>query len=505
MTDNADHRSQGLVQILSNIGSPNILLIGDFMLDKYVWGEVKRISQEAPIPVLNVTSEEVRPGGAGSVANNLAHLGANIYCYGAIGNDNEGKQLLENLNGIGVETDGIVQVSDRPTTVKVRMMGHLQSAGKGIQQLLRIDYEKADDIEEEAQDKIINKINARVPHVDIILISDMNKGVLSGRVLETVIRSGKDHKVPVIVDPRLSNDYTIYKGATAITPNRFETKLSTGIKITDVKSMQSAGRKLLDESSLEYVIITADKDGMFLCCNDGSCDLIPTVPKDVYDVSGAGDMVLSVFGFVVGSGNSFQNAAMIANIAAGIEVGKIGAVPVSKSEMLSELMGGSNPLYTKIKVLDELEEILNKHRGNNERIVFTNGCFDILHIGHIEYLKYSRQQGDILVIGLNTDSSVREQKGDTRPFVSEDERARLISALEDINYVVLFDELTPEKLIRRIKPDILVKGEDWKEKGVVGREFVESYGGKVILAPFVKDSSTTDIVQRILERNSKPR
>mgnify|MGYP000695831944 CR=1 FL=1 len=504
MSEKVELESRNLVHILSNIGSPNILLIGDFMLDKYVWGEVKRISQEAPIPVLNVTSEEARPGGAGSVAHNLAHLGANVYCFGLVGNDNDGKLLLDNLNGIGVETDGIVQVSDRPTTVKVRMMGHLQSAGRGIQQLLRIDYEKTDDIEEEMQDEIINNIETKINNVDIILISDMNKGVLSKRILETVIRLGKDHKVPVIVDPRLSNDYTIYKGATAITPNRFETKLSTGIKITDVNTMKSAGKKLLEESCLEYVIITADKDGMFLFRKDGSYDLISTVPKDVYDVSGAGDMVLSIFGFVVGSKNSFENAAMIANIAAGVEVGKIGAVPVSKSEILSELMGGSNPLYTKIKVLDELEEKLNKHRENGERIVFTNGCFDILHIGHIEYLKFSRQQGDLLVIGLNTDRSVREQKGDKRPFVSEDERARLISALEDVSYVILFDELTPEKLIRRIKPDILVKGEDWKEKGVVGREFVESYGGKVILAPLVDNVSTTDIVTRILDRNSNP-
>ena len=505
MSDKVELKSRNLVHILSNIGRPDILLIGDFMLDKYVWGEVKRISQEAPIPVLNVTSEEIRPGGAGSVANNLVHLGANVCCYGVIGNDNDGKLLLDNLNGIGVETDGIVQVPDRPTTVKVRMMGHLQSAGRGIQQLLRIDYEKIDDIEEEMQDEIINKIEIKVQHVDIILISDMNKGVLSRRILEMVIRLGKDHKIPVIVDPRLTNDFTIYKGATAITPNRFETKLSTGIKITDVDSMKSAGRKLLEESFFEYVIITADKDGMFLYRKDGSCDLIPTVPKDVYDVSGAGDMVLSVFGFVVGSNNSFENAAMIANIAAGVEVGKIGAVPISKSEILSELMGGTNPLYTKIKVLDELEEKLNNHRENNERIVFTNGCFDILHIGHIEYLKFSRQQGDVLVIGLNTDRSVREQKGDKRPFVSEDERARLISALEDVSYVILFDELTPEKLIRRIKPDVLIKGEDWKEKGVVGREFVESYGGKVVLAPFVNNVSTTDIVTRILERNSNPR
>jgi len=493
--------SENLVQILSNIGKPNIMLIGDMMLDKYVWGEVKRISQEAPIPVLNVTSEEIRPGGAGSVANNLAHLGANVFCYGVIGNDNEGRLLLDKLNNLGVYTEGIVQDSDRPTTVKVRMMGHLQSAGKGIQQLLRVDYEKTDDIEDEKQEEIINKIEGKIQHVDIVLISDMSKGVLSRRILDYVIKTGKDHNVPVIVDPGLTKDYGIYKGATAITPNRFETRLSSGIKITDVNSMKSAGKKLLEENLFEYVIITADKDGMFLYSRDGKCKLISTVPKDVYDVSGAGDMVLSIFGFVVGSKNSFEDAAMIANVAAGIEVGKIGAVPISKSEILSELMGGSNPLYAKIKVLDELEEILNNHRKEKKKIVFTNGCFDILHIGHIEYLKFSRRQGDVLVIGLNTDRSVREQKGDKRPFVSEDERARLISALEDVGYVILFDELTPEKLIRRIKPDVLVKGEDWKEKGVVGREFVESYGGKVILAPFVKDVSTTDIVSRILERS----
>jgi len=493
--------SENLVHILSNIGRPNIMLVGDFMLDKYVWGEVNRISQEAPIPVLNVASEEIRPGGAGSVASNLAHLGANIFCYGTIGNDNEGRLLLDNLNDLGVDTEGIVQDSDRPTTVKVRMMGHLQSAGKGIQQLLRIDYEKTDDIEEEKQEVIINKIEDKIQQVDIVLISDMNKGLLSRRILDAVIKSGKDHNVPVIVDPGLTKDYGIYRGATAITPNRFETKLSTGIKITDVNSMKSAGKKLLEENLFEHIIITADKDGMFLYSRDGKCKLISTVPKDVYDVSGAGDMVLSVFGFVVGSKNSFEDAAMIANVAAGVEVGKIGAVPISKSEILSELMGGSNPLYTKIKVLDELEEILNRHRKENKKIVFTNGCFDILHVGHIEYLKFSRKQGDVLVIGLNTDRSVREQKGDKRPFVSEDERARLISALEDVDYVILFDDLTPEKLIRRVKPDVLVKGEDWKEKGVVGREFVESYGGKVILAPLVKDVSTTDIVSRILERS----
>ncbi len=495
--------SDNLAHILSTIGRPNILLVGDFMLDKYVWGEVKRISQEAPIPVINVTSEEVRPGGAGSVANNLAELGANVYCCGVIGNDDEGKRLREMLNNLMIETDGIVEDCDRPTTVKVRVMGHLQSAGRGVQQLLRIDYEKTDDIQEKIQNEIINKIKDKVQHLDVILVSDMNKGAVSKQIVEAVINYGKKQKIPVIVDPRYGDDYSNYKGATAIAPNRYETELSTGIKITGIDSLKAAGKKLLKDLSLEYVIITADKDGMFLCNKNGEYNLIHTVPKDVYDVSGAGDMVLSVLGFVAGGGNSFEDAAAIANVAAGIEVGKIGAMPISRSEILSELMGGPNPLYSKIKVLDELEKILDKHRENNEKIAFTNGCFDILHVGHIEYLKFSRRAGDVLVVGLNTDASVRAQKGQSRPFVAEDERARLVSALEDVDYVVLFDEQTPESLIRRVKPDILIKGEDWKEKGVVGREFVESYGGKVLLAPLVKGVSTTDIVSKVLEKTNK--
>ncbi len=495
--------SDNLTHIVSTVGRPDILLVGDFMLDKYVWGEVKRISQEAPIPVINVTSEEVRPGGAGSVANNLAHLGANVYCYGVIGDDDEGKLLREILSNLRIETDGIVEDRNRPTTVKVRMMGHLQSAGRGVQQLLRVDYERTDEIQGKIQDEIITRVKNKVQNLDVILISDMNKGVVSEQIMKNVISYGKEQNVPVIVDPRYDDDYDKYKGATAIVPNRYETELSTGIKITGIDSLRVAGKKLLEGLSLEYVIITADKDGIFLYNKNGEYNLIPTVPRDVYDVSGAGDMVLSVLGFVVGGGNSFEDAVSIVNIAAGIEVGKIGAVPVSRSEILSELMGGQNPLYSKIKVLDDLEKILDKHRKNKDRIVFTNGCFDILHVGHIEYLKFSRLAGDVLVVGLNTDESVRVQKGHKRPFVSEDERARLVSALEDVDYVVLFNEQTPESLIRRVKPDILVKGEDWREKGVVGREFVESYGGKVLLAPLVKGVSTTDIVSKVLERSSK--
>ncbi|MFN3532665.1 MAG: D-glycero-beta-D-manno-heptose 1-phosphate adenylyltransferase [Candidatus Brocadia sp.] len=492
-----------LLSIISNLDSPRIMVIGDLMLDKYVWGEVKRISQEAPIPVINVSSEDVRPGGAGSVVNNLQTLGAQVLACGIIGDDAYGHTLLDILKGMGVDTTGISIDRSRPTILKMRFLGHLQTAGKGVQQLLRVDYEKTHVISAEIESQLTSYLNNNIPTCDIVLVSDMNKGLLSHSFLKTIAAICKKHEKVAIVDPKLMSDYTCYEGFTAITPNRFETELATGIKITDSDSLHRAGTKLVSSLSLEYCIITIDKDGMFLYHKSGSGKIIPTVPRAVFDVTGAGDMVLSMFGMVVGAGHSFEDAALLANVAAGIEVGKIGATPVSKAEILSELMGGKSQLSDKIKDVEVLKGILNEHRKKNDKIVFTNGCFDILHVGHVEYLKFARKQGDLLVVGLNTDRSVKSQKGPTRPFVSEVERAKMLAALEDVTYVVLFDELTPLNLIKAVKPDVLVKGEDWKNAGAVGGEFVESYGGKVVFAPFVEGVSTTNIVSRIIKRHNQ--
>ncbi len=492
-----------LLGIISNLGSPRIMVIGDLMLDKYVWGEVKRISQEAPIPVINVSSEDVRPGGAGSVVNNLQTLGAQVFACGIIGDDAHGHTLLNLFKGMGVDTTGIVVDKSRPTILKMRFMGHLQTTGKGVQQLLRVDYEKTHSISAAIERQLAGYLSDNIPACDIILISDMNKGLLSHSFLKTIVAVCKKHKKIAIVDPKLMSDYACYEGFTAMTPNRNETEIATGIKITDSDSLHRAGNKLVSSLSLEYCIITIDKDGMFLYHKSGEGKIIPTVPRAVSDVTGAGDMVLSMFGMVVGTGHGFEDAALLANVAAGIEVGKIGATPVSKGEILNELIGGKNQLSDKIKDVEVLKGILAEHRKKNDKIVFTNGCFDILHIGHIEYLKFARKQGDLLVVGLNTDLSVRSQKGPTRPFVSEIERAKMLSALEDVTYVVLFDELTPLNLIKAVRPDVLVKGEDWKKAGAVGGEFVESYGGKVVFAPFVDGVSTTNIVSRILNRHNQ--
>lgn len=492
-----------LLNIISNLGSPKILVIGDLMLDKYVWGEVRRISQEAPIPIINVSSEDVRAGGAGSVVINMRALGAEVFACGVIGNDTHGNILLDIFKNMGVNTTGIIIDKSRPTTLKTRFMGHLQTAGKGVQQLLRVDYEKTHMITSEIETQFDVYLNKTIQICDIVLVSDMNKGLLSHSFLQTIVTLCNTYRKIVIADPKLVSDYACYRGFTAVTPNRNETELATGIKIIDNDNLNQAAEKLVSNLSLEYCIITLDKDGIFVYHKNRKGRIIPTIPRTVFDVTGAGDMVLSIFGIVVGSGCSFEDAAPIANIAAGIEVGKIGATPVSKSEILSELINGKNQLSGKIKDIDVLVSLLNEHRKKNDKIVFTNGCFDILHIGHIEYLRFARKQGDLLVVGLNTDCSVKSLKGPSRPFISEGERAKMLAALEDITYVVLFDEQTPLNLISAIRPDILVKGEDWKNAGIVGKEFVESYGGKVIFAPFVKGISTTNIVSRILDRHNE--
>lgn len=489
------------INILKNIGNIKVAVVGDLMLDKYVWGEVKRISQEAPIPVLNVSYDEIRPGGAGNVIYNLVELGATVYGCGVVGNDLNGTNLIEEIEKLGIDVSGIYRDETRLTTVKTRMMGHLQNAGKGVQQLLRVDYENTHLISGETENNVLNYIQKVAADCHIIIISDMNKGLITENVIKTIRNVMKEHSIPGIIDPKLGGDYSFYKGFTAITPNRYETELATGIKITDLDSMKSAAKILSDTLEIGHVLITVDKDGMFLFNNDDDFKILPTSPREINDVSGAGDVVISVIGFLTGAGNSFEDAAVIANVAAGIEVGKIGAVPVSRADILKELTRLHDPLSNKIKTIDELVDLLADHRKNNNCIVFTNGCFDLLHVGHIEYLKFARAQGNIFVVGLNSDKSVTILKGESRPLVKENHRAKLLAALEDVDYVILFDETTPENLINLIKPDVLVKGEDWRDAGVVGREFVESYGGKVILAPLVEGISTSHIVSRIVENH----
>ncbi len=490
-----------LIQIIKNLRTPTVLVVGDLMLDKYVWGAVERISPEAPIPVVKVTQEEIRPGGVGAVTSFLSVLGARVICSGVVGNDQEGQKLLEVLSKTGAEVSGVVCDNTRPTTVKTRVMGHLHTAGRGVQQLLRVDFEGNHPLSRQIEDMLLESIKTNLSRSSVVALSDMNKGLLTERLTRALCEMAREKSKPVIVDPSMHVSPQRYRGATAVTPNRQETEVMTGIKPQSLQSLREAGQKLVKELALEYAVITLDKEGIFLYRKDGWHERFPTNPREVFDVTGAGDMVLSMLSIVIAEGYDWQEAAQLANVVAGLEVGKIGACPVTREEIIAALSIGNPPLTEKIKSPKEMEGLLAGHRTRKERIVFTNGCFDILHVGHAEYLRFAKGHGEVLVVGLNTDRSVRENKGDGRPILGENDRARLLAALEDVDYVVLFDEATPDNLIRVVKPDVLVKGEDWKEKGVVGREFVESYGGKVILASMIEGISTTRIINKILEEN----
>jgi D-beta-D-heptose 7-phosphate kinase/D-beta-D-heptose 1-phosphate adenosyltransferase len=318
-------------------------------------------------------------------------------------------------------------------------------------------------------------------------------------VLETVVAAGRERGIPVVVDPK-GNDYARYRGATILTPNRREAEAASGIAITDGASLECAARLLLDQADLSALLITRSEEGMSLFPREGEALHIPTVAREVFDVTGAGDTVLAVLGLAMAGGQTLPEAARLANLAAGIAVSKLGTSTVTPEEIIEEVGRGHRDSVAKVKNLDVLASLVNREKEKGKRVVFTNGCFDLLHAGHVKYLQKARSFGDILILGLNSDASVRRLKGANRPLIDEEERAHLLAALDCIDYVVLFDEDTPLRLIKTLRPDVLVKGGDYTREGVVGHEVVESYGGRVELVKFVDGKSTTGIIEKILQR-----
>lgn len=485
-----------LISIVKSFSKPRIMVIGDLILDKYVWGEVERISPEAPIPVLHVSHTETRPGGAGCVINNLATYGASVICISVIGADRAGEEVCEKLRSIGVDTAHILSDSSRRTSVKTRLIGFVQSASRAAQHILRVDEEDSEQPRKKILDNTIEFVHANISSCNAVLVSDYNKGLITKRLMSEVIRISNRDGVPVIVDPRKASDFSLYHGVTAITPNRYEAELATGISTKTFEGLKNAGQKLLKLLNARFVDITIDKDGQFLCERGKKSQHFAVKPRAVYDVTGAGDTVLATLGMTVASGFPFREAVELANVAAGIEVSKLGAATVSKSELIEALSQAGSLAEQKIRHRSEISSIADFHRAQNHIVVFTNGCFDIIHPGHIEFLQFAKSHGDVLIVGINSDRSVTSIKGEGRPILSVAERSKILAATAAVDYIVSFDEDTPRKLIEEIRPDILVKGEDWKEKGVVGREFVESLGGRVILAPLLPGISTTEIIER---------
>jgi D-beta-D-heptose 7-phosphate kinase / D-beta-D-heptose 1-phosphate adenosyltransferase len=479
-----------------------ILVAGEVILDRYLWGDVERISPEAPIPVLRVNRREEKPGNAGFVMASVRALGARPSALSIVGDDRNGRLLREIFRHLGIGTRGLVVDPDRPTIVKERMLGSVQSANRGTQQLLRVDEEDPRPLTPVRERAIETRLNQELARADGVLVSDINKGLLTPGLLRAIIDGANRRRIPVVVDPRLCDDFSIYRGATALTPNRYETERATGMDLGDRTGWRAAAEALVKRLDLKACLITLDREGMYLAERGGADTYIPTTPRDVYDVTGAGDVVLTFFGLLAAAGLSFPSAAAIANLAAGIEVGRIGAEIISREDFARALKPQHDGYERKILSTDEAVATLDRERRAGRKIAFTNGCFDLLHAGHLQILGYARAQGDLLVVGLNSDRSVRALKGPTRPIHFAGDRARILAALEMVDYVVVFDETKAERIIRTLKPDVLVKGEDYRGQQVDGQAFVEARGGRVALAPLLAGHSTTSTLARMRANES---
>ncbi len=490
-----------LLKTIGSLGAPKVLVAGDFMLDVYVYGDAVRISPEAPVPVLKVTEIEYRCGGAASVAADLAALGAAPVCVGLVGQDAEGRRLKEMLADLSVDVSALHETPDRPTVTKQRVVGLAQHRHK--QQLMRIDREVADPAPIELGEQMLRQYRQLLDGVDIVCLQDYNKGVLTDLLCRHMIVLAVEAGKKVLVDPTPGGDYAKYSGATLITPNRHEASVVYGLEIRTVSDAARAARNLLKNLSLEAVVVTLDREGAYLATREIS-QLVPVKPRTVYDVTGAGDVVLATLAVSLAAESDYLTAVHLANIAGGIEVEKFGAATVSRAEMEREIARLYSTRNDKVRPLEALLEELAWRRDRHQSIVFTNGCFDVLHRGHIEYLEFCRSQGDVVVVGLNSDRSVRALKGPDRPINSEQDRAAVLSGLESVDFITVFDDPSVLDLVRKVRPDVLVKGGDYGKEGVVGWEFVESYGGKVGVAPLIKDKSSTDTIERIRALQAKP-
>ncbi len=483
-----------LLHAVTHLGSPRVLLVGDFMLDSYIYGDALRISPEAPVQVLKVVKREHAAGGASSVAADITMLGAHCLCVGVIGNDANGRRLREILQQGGSVTEGLLELQDRPTITKERVIGLAQHRHR--QQLLRIDEECTDLLAEADYTRLQNYYEQALEQCDIVCLQDYNKGLLSDVFCQRLIALARTAGKKVLIDPPLDRDYMKFTGATLITPNRKETSKAVGFEIQSEADAEKASLVLRDTLKLDTVVITLDKEGAYLR-TDSIAKRIPTVPRNVYDVTGAGDMMLAMLAVAMAAGNDEHTSLELANIASGIEVEKFGVATVSVDEIVNEIISLHKGKTGKILSAEELAGHLAYHRQQDETVVFTNGCFDVLHRGHIEYLRFCKQQGDIVVLGLNSDRSVRQLKGPERPINNQHDRAAVLAALESVDYLCIFDQPDPLELIEQVRPDVLVKGADWKDKGVVGRQFVESYGGRVELAPLVDGKSSTSTIEKL--------
>lgn len=485
--------------LLSRLGRQRVLCVGDLMIDEFVYGKVSRISPESASPVLAAERSEVHIGGAGNVARNVTSLGARCNFVGVVGSEDSAREAAsELLQAENVDAHLVVDRS-RPTTRKVRMVSEHYST-----HLLRVDWERATPIDEKMEQAVLDRALAVLPQSGALLLSDYAKGVLTPRVVRTLIDAARSAGLPVVVDPK-GHDYSIYRGATLITPNREELSQVTRQPARTDADIEAAAAQLCDLVDSSAVVVTRSEDGMSLYLRDHDALHISAYPVRVRDVAGAGDTVIAVLTTFLAMGADFEPALRAANAAAAVAVGKRGTATVSLSELRSYLVPAAARANDEKIVLDhaELPARLEQWRRDGMRIGFTNGCFDLLHPGHIRLMVAARAACDRLVVGLNSDASVARLKGRDRPVQNQRARAEVLAALEAVDLVVIFDEATPIELIRTIRPATLVKGADYQPHEVVGREVVEAYGGELLLVDLVPGHSTTGLVKRMRTADQK--
>jgi len=488
--------SYPLINLVQQLGAPRVLVLGDVILDRYIWGDAERISQEAPVILLREERQEVRLGGAANVANMLRGLEAQVTMAGLTGDDEGGQLLREALQEAGVDTQPLLIDQSRPTTVKERYLGRAQH--RHPHQMLRVDREVRTPANSETATQLLATLLPRLSQYQAILVSDYAKGVCTPQVVQAIIKAARRAKVPVIVDPAAAGDYAIYSGATAVTPNRLETSRATGMDIRTAEDAFAAGHRLCEQLDLDHAFVTLDSDGIAVARSNGTADLFATRKREVYDITGAGDMVLAMIGVGTASGIGPPELAQLANVAGGLEVEQIGVATISREQILADLATGGRTAGEKTCGIDELARHVSARQKLRQKVVLTNGCFDLLHFGHVSYLQQAAEEGDCLIVAVNSDESVRRlNKGPDRPICSQQHRANMLAALEVVDYVIVFDEDTPHAIIERLRPDLLVKGGTYAPDEIVGRELVEAYGGTVKALGEVPGLSTTQIVESL--------
>ena len=479
-----------LVDRVNHLKGTSVLCIGDAMLDRFVYGSVDRISPEAPIPVLRVEREASMLGGAGNVVRNLVAIGAHPVFVSMVGDDAAGREVTR-LVGEHAEIDPCILVeAGRQTTIKTRFVA-------AAQQLLRSDRESPQGLSETVREQLVARADRLLPQVSALVLSDYGKGLLAPPVAPDLIARARSQGKPVVVDPK-GTDYRIYRGATVLTPNRKELHEATKLPVNGDAEVVAAARALIAECQVEAVLVTRSQEGMTLVTATGEVDHLPAEAREVYDVSGAGDTVVATLAAAVGSGASLLEGARLANVAAGIVVGKVGTAVAYGHEIVAvlhhdDLWSGES----KIVPVETAAGIVERWRAKGQTVGFTNGCFDLLHPGHISLLTQAKAACDRLVVGLNSDASVGRLKGPTRPVQSEAARATVLASLSGVDLVVIFGEDTPLELIRQLEPDVLVKGADYTVATVVGADLVQARGGTVVLANLVDGCSTTNTIKRM--------